>query len=335
MRVISGSNTGLSAGQGITVDTADDAYAPGNYPPTNDYAGNILIFSAQTSGNVTPSEQLVSTSQQLLLPAVDSYAGAGENVIYAVATDPTPPFNLSIQVYAPGSTGTATPTGTLTSSSFTSNGTGPIDGLNAGTNGLLYVLEGGVVGGPGQVLVFADGAQGNAAPIVTLGGSNTLLGAATLTGIGTDGAGDIYVSAYGVSEYESGVILIFPPGSNGNVTPYVIGAPLSSTNNTGLNTPMGVASDSYGNIYVVDQVNNTLLVFGPGAQGNVAPARVISSPFIVNPTGIALNEADGNIYIRNAGSGGIVEFPPLNMSESLRKHRREYSPYRRRPVAIP
>jgi hypothetical protein len=85
----------------------------------------------------------------------------------------------------------------------------------------------------------------------------------------------------------SGAITVYPAGATGDIPPQRS----ISGSNTGLFFPLGIAVDAQGNIYastaqtVVQGQNRpaAIVVFGPGANGNVAPTAVISG----NLTGLA------------------------------------------------
>ncbi len=146
-----------------------------------------------------------------------------------------------------------------------------------------------VTGSVGDILVFAAGANGNAAPIRNIAGSNTKLDfpeAVTL-----DGSNNVYVTNIGTPS-----VTVFAAGADGNVSPIQA----ISGSNTLLNHPEGVAVDGDLNIYVADFYASRISVFGAGANGNVAPVRTIagSRTKLGNPYGIALDAA-GNIYVAN------------------------------------
>jgi hypothetical protein len=67
-------------------------------------------------------------------------------------------------------------------------------------------------GGEGRVTVYAAGANGDAAPIQSITGSNT--GLVTASGIAVDSDRNIYVLSTG-----SAAMLVFAAGANGNVAP--------------------------------------------------------------------------------------------------------------------
>ena len=65
-------------------------------------------------------------------------------------------------------------------------------------------------------------------------------------------------------------ILIFAAGASGNATPTATIA----GDNTGLASPVGIALDGAGNIYVTS--GNSIMVYAAGASGNATPTATIA-----------------------------------------------------------
>ncbi len=119
----------------------------------------------------------------------------------------------------------------------------------------------------------------NIAPSVVIAGAAT--GLIAPTGITLDSNNVIYVVD---PDNGNPSVRIFAAGANGNVAPTrVITGAL-----TLLSNPLDVKVDASGNIYVTDSGANKLLIFGPTASGNVAPAVAITLP-IGSVTGLALS----------------------------------------------
>ncbi len=123
----------------------------------------------------------------------------------------------------------------------------------------------------------------NVPPLLRIAGSNT--GLVTPTGIALDSSNRIYVTD---PDNGHGSVRIFAANATGNVAP--IGVISGSA--TQLVNPLDVKLDSGGNIYVSDSgasgvSSSKVVIFGPNARGNVAPAVTIPLPFAV--TGLALS----------------------------------------------
>jgi sugar lactone lactonase YvrE len=142
-------------------------------------------------------------------------------------------------------------------------------GLALDGEGLLYVAN--RLGS--TVTVYDARANGNTAPIRKISGENTGLG--NPRGLALDGAGSLYVANHSVN----GTVTVYAAGANGNVAPIrTISGPstgLGAGASTGLPGPGGLAVDGAGTLYVADLAANSVMVYAPGANGNVAPIRTI------------------------------------------------------------
>jgi hypothetical protein len=111
----------------------------------------------------------------------------------------------------------------------------------------------------------------------------------------------------------NGAVIVFAGGASPNTSDAPVG--FISGPNTGLNGPGALAIDARGNLYVVVGGGKQLLVFPPGARGNVAPIAKINIP-ASSATGVALDTA-GEIFMSTLiGSGlnvvgAISVYPPL------------------------
>jgi sugar lactone lactonase YvrE len=177
------------------------------------------------------------------------------------------------------------------------------------TLGKIYVGTTPAAGGAGQILVYAAGASGTATPLQTILGSATL-GQGTFVSpnfLAVDSAGLLYVT-------DATSISVFASGANGPATPIrqIVGALTQLT--TGATYAGAIVADRSGYIYVGNNVfyfganGEGILVFSPGATGNVAPARVLNTEATVG-TAFGLDvDATGNLYVTAGGS--ISVFAP-------------------------
>lgn len=206
--LIAGSNTGLDAPNGVAVDSNSNLYVSN----TGSESGikSVTVY-ALPSPTPTPSGSPSPTPSPTPTPSVSP------------SPTPTPtPFSNNL-----------TPVTTITSASFVT----PY-GLALDSKGNLYVTD---VGAPGQapkVFVFSApfgaGAQ-------SLSPSATITSSALVypTDVKVDAAGNIYVVDLGSgpssNSGNTSKLLIFPPNSNGNVTPSVsIALPQGSATGLGL-----------------------------------------------------------------------------------------------------
>lgn len=94
---------------------------------------------------------------------------------------------------------------------------------------------------------------------------------------------------------------MFAPGASGDAAPVRV----IRGKRTGLTAAFAIAVDPPGNVYVVnsdDMAISGVLVFGPRANGNVAPIRVIagSATKLETPSGVAVDPR-GAIYVSDHG----------------------------------
>ena len=82
---------------------------------------------------------------------------------------------------------------------------------------------------------------------------------------------------------------------------------------TGLVAPTGITLDANNVIYVTDPDNGapSVRIFAAGANGNVAPVRVISGALtqLSNPLDVKVDAA-GNIYVTDFGANKLLIFAP-------------------------
>jgi hypothetical protein len=142
-----------------------------------------------------------------------------------------------------------------------------------------------------EVNVYPTSANGDVAPVQSIGGPSTLLDSPF--GIAVDSARNIYVANY-PSGSQAGSITIYSTDSDGNAAP----ARVITGSATKLNYPAAVAVDAVGTVYVANYFGNNVTVYAPGTNGDVAPARTIGggNTRIKLPLGIAV-DATGKIYV--------------------------------------
>ena len=154
-----------------------------------------------------------------------------------------------------------------------------------------------------SITEYAPQASGDATPICTISGSNT----------GLEENDDMSLEADGtliVGNFESadggGSVVVFAPGSCGNVTP----VETIEGSNTGFEVVDGVGTDAAGNIYADSTGADSIQVFPAGTNGNVAPAYSISGALtgLSSPDDVVVG-FDGKLYVTDGG-GSITVYAP-------------------------
>src|SRR5579875_22782 len=183
------------------------------------------------------------------------------------------------------------------------------DGIATDVFGNIYVAN----ATANSVTVYSSSAIGNDVPMATISGPLTTL--SNPGGIAVDQNGVIYVANGAGSGTPS--ILEFAPSNNatpnGNIAPTTV----ISGSNTLLATSNALAVDASGNLYVAPTVSPQvsanppqILIFAPGASGNVAPSKIIggSNTAIFEPEAVAL-DSTGNIYVGDQMAASIASYP--------------------------
>ncbi len=114
--------------------------------------------------------------------------------------------------------------------------------------------------------------------------------------------------APGTGKFMPPSIAIYPIGAQGDVAPLrVIEGPA-----TQLNWPAQIYFDEeHQELYVANDVGDSILVFRATDQGNTAPARVIKGPKsgIKNPTGVYLDKEHQELVVANMGNHSATVYP--------------------------
>lgn len=96
--------------------------------------------------------------------------------------------------------------------------------------------------------------------------------------------------------------------------------------NTQMDWPTGLAVDEErGELYVANDMGDSVLVFRTDAEGDAAPVRVLRGPNtgMKNPTGVMVDSKNGELLVANFGnhSGAVYKLPAGGDTAPLRKIR--------------
>jgi hypothetical protein len=312
---ISGANTGLDSPGGIAVDSGGNIYVTNDGALTSN-PDDITVYSPGSNGNVTPTATLYPLGLAYPLGIV-----VDSNGNLYVANDGSIEGSVdAITVYPPNNPVPSETIGLDTALNLPA-------AITVDPSGNVYVTnEGSVFGGLDSVNVYPPGSYANVPPTAAIVGTNT--GLAQPLGV-MNSNGNLYVANSTGGADGQGSVTVYPTSSNGNVAPTATISGNSTSDNTGFNSPSGVALDSIGNIYVANVFGGpdgagSITIYPPGSNGNVTPLATISdNPSCAPcdktdlnlPYGVAL-DSGGNIYVVNSaggadGLGSVTVYPAL------------------------
>jgi hypothetical protein len=162
---------------------------------------------------------------------------------------------------------------------------------------------------------FSTSATGNATPVARIEGASTMLDgmipSATHgnypigpTAIVADTSGNLWALVGNANAGTGGAILEFKASGTGNVAPAVNLTGAATT----FQSPASVYVDAAGRIVVADLGTNTVDVFSPGANGNVAPVQVIDVSATGSPWS-AVTDGAGDFLVAYKGTTtGVAKF---------------------------
>jgi hypothetical protein len=225
--------------------------------------------------------------------------GAGNIYLWESQGAFAPPAPSQIVEFAAGANGNVAPIRTLNVAQYPSiDGSGYPEGLAVdGSGNIVFAvanpgtISGDVSSQSDMIEVFTPGQTGDATPARTISGPLSQL--TQISGLGLDGAGNIYVEMSTVATGADPTILEFAAGANST-------APVSPINRiSGTQTMLSrfvlnsLTVDGPGNIYVLTYTfpysgpgtdPYYMLRFGVGATGNAVPTAALLS---VSGVGIA------------------------------------------------
>jgi 6-phosphogluconolactonase (cycloisomerase 2 family) len=169
---------------------------------------------------------------------------------------------------------------------------------------------------PPKVLVYKKTASGDDKPLRMLEGDHT--GLEAIHGIALDVKNNVmFVNNWGnasnfkvagTGKFNPPSIKVYALGASGDTAALrAIQGP-----KTQLNWPGSMSLDAEsGELYVANDVNNSIIVFNTTDQGDVAPKRVIrgKKTGLKNPTGIFVDKKHGELWVSNLGNASATSYP--------------------------
>jgi len=256
--------------------------------PADLVIGQPTLYTAAPNIDSGPAQTPTATT----LAAPTGIAVAADGTVYVADLG----NNRILQFPRPvNQSGRITPSAVIGQTNFTSSNSAATSatslkapgGLAIGPNGDLFVAD----SGNNRVLEFPSGGGTGAAAVrvygqasMTTGTRPTQISAGTLTspqGIFVDQASNLYVADTGANR-----VLVYSNTAGATSTVVVASTVIGQADLNGtpggvaLNTPLGVAVDGSGNVWVGDSGNNRVLEFTwPGyLAGGAAAAAVIGQP---------------------------------------------------------
>ena len=237
----------------------------------------LIIYQVEASGSASP---LTVLTEDVPDQPIDVAADANGEAFVANA-------NGNVRVYSPNPDGHYE-----TFKHYAGSNTGLVNPTAIAVNyaGSFWVADSG--GGHGRVAWFSGGANGNLTPDRVITGPDT--GIHDPRGVALDGSGRVFVS-----DRPSNQVVVFATDANGDATPI--------TRLGGLHQPGHLAVDPLLNLYVVNQADSSITVFGTSGPENWTLSATFTSKAMNSLTGVAADAA-GEVAV-GAGSD-ILFFAP-------------------------
>jgi hypothetical protein len=171
---------------------------------------------------------------------------------------------------------------------------------------------------PPRVMVYRKDATENEKPLRIIEGDDT--GLDTPHGIAVDEKdGLLFVNTWGhhskftqpgTGKWLPPAIKVYNLEANGDAKPLRV----ITGDKTQLDWPAAMKfNPENGDLYVANDIGQSVLVFAnaAGAKGDVAPARLIHGPStrLRNPTGVALDLQNKELWVSNLGNSSAVVYP--------------------------
>ncbi len=294
-------------------------------PPTSLSDSNSLFDVVVTNaGGSVPSNMVLLTVDPASVPPSittqpqNASAPVGGSVTFVVAAAGTQPITYQWQVGGsniPGATSSSYTLSPVSAQNDQASYTVTVTNMAGSVTSQAAVLT--VTVPPGGIDLIA-GQLGGAGNINGTGGAARFNSPES---VAMDAAGDVYVA----DTYNSTIREISPSGVVSTIAGGRVGAADGVGTSAQFNFPQGIATDSFGNIYVADTGNQTIRRIS--STGTVSTfAGTVGVPGAANGTGTAAQfafpqglatDAAGNVYVADSGNGVIRMITPAGVVSTL------------------
>jgi hypothetical protein len=268
--VIEGSCSGMNSPQGVAVDASGDIYVANNGAGPESLAPAVAMYAAGSQGCANPVALICAGPAGLIQPAglmLDSRRN-----IYVTDSNAN-----SVLVFAPLKPQLATPTPSPASNSGFGGGVG------FSASGTFSATLHAGIDTPLSLCQPPTDTAGNFTPNKSIVSPAT--GMDHPSGIAFDQSGKLYVANPGSMYRDYDSITIYAPGTDANAVPVATIGSFGATDQAALGSPVALAVDK--NIYVANAASNgggvdSITVYSPGINGNVAPAMRLTNGTLIN-----------------------------------------------------
>jgi tripartite motif-containing protein 71 len=268
-------------------------------------AGTIYVLTNNNqfqmfAPNAGSGATALSSFSSGVLKAPTGIAVDGQGTVY-VAQAPNI-YSYNYAAYVGG--GNVSPSTTLTTVA------GPW-GLTIAPNGFLVATD----SVNNSVDFFGPGSNGNAQTFATISGSNTDLASPYQAAF--DGSGNLYVLNT-AGNNGNGSVTVYSAGAFANKTGNINVAPTAviTSSASSFSSPRALAVDSSGNVYVGNDGNDTIAVFGPGSNGFVSPTATVNGYSTFCTCQATMTVMSNNLYVAGWNTNSVVIYAPITSSSA-------------------
>ena len=259
------------AAEAVATDSSGQLYVAGE---DVNLAPDVLVYAKGASGSATPVSTLLGGTN-FVDPQSVAVDSSGKIYVLDAGIGGVS-LGVSISIYSPGATGTATPVRTITDT--VDNALEGID-LAVDGSGNVYVSTVNVNSDASSIVEYASTANGSATP------TRTITTTQFFYGLAVDSSGNIVTDEDDLNTGLNGVIVKFGSTATGAATPTTT----ITGSSTGIDFGGGLRLDSTGTIFMINEIPGAttdtfnVLSFSPSASGNATPSTQFTSSALADP----------------------------------------------------